>query len=209
MDTNQTTASPILIPPPPSSGIFGTRIPSAVAFAVGILLFLLPFSEIKCGSTTLASKTGLDVALGNEWKAVGGGMFDKNDFQKKSLSATKEQKGQTQYFAIAALGLGVIGLLLSFGNAKTAGGGLVTGILSGAALIGLMIDLKKNFNTSIANQAIDKTQEGADSTGLDNLGNSLNNIKPTLSFTPWFYIAIIAFLAAAFFCVMRMRSVRR
>jgi hypothetical protein len=206
MDTNQTTAAPILTPPTPSAGILGTKIPSTVAFAVGILLFLLPFSEIRCGSTTLANKSGLDIALGNEWKSVGTGMFNKNDFQKKSLSATKEQTGQTQYFAIAALALAVIGLLLSFANAKTGGGGIVTGVLSAGALIGLMLDLKKNFNDSIANQAIDKTKDGADSSGLDNFGSSLDNIKPTLNFTPWFYIAIIALLVAAFFCYMRMRT---
>jgi hypothetical protein len=206
MDSNQTTASPILTPPV-STGIFGTKIPSAVAFAVGILLFLLPFSEIKCGSTTLANKSGLDIALGNEWKAIGTGMFDKNDFQKKSLSTTKEQKGQTQIFAIVAIGLGVLGLLLSLGNAKAAaGGGGLVGLLSAGALIALMLDLKKNFNNSLANEAIDKTKEGTDSSGFDKIGESINNIKPMLNFTPWFYIAVIAFLAAALFCYMRMRS---
>src|SRR5439155_173998 len=144
MDSNQTTASPILTLPV-STGIFGTKIPSAVAFAVGILLFLLPFSEIKCGSTTLANKSGLDIALGNEWKTVGTGMFDKNDFQK-------------------------------------------------------------NINNSLANEAIDKTKENTDSFGFDKIGESLNNIKLTLNFTPWFYITVIAFLVAAFFCYMRMRS---
>jgi hypothetical protein len=205
MDTNQTTASPILTPPA-SSGIFGTKIPSTVAFAAGVLLFLLPFSEIKCGSTTLANKSGLDITLGNEWKSVGTGMFNKNDFQQKSLSASKEQKGQTQNFAIAALGLGILGLLLSFGNARAGGVAGVVGLLSAGALIGLMFDLKKNFNDSIANQAIDKTREGADDSGLDKIGSSLDNIKPTLNFTPWFYIAVIAFLVAAFFCYMRMQK---
>src|SRR5258706_7367933 len=114
MDTNQTTASPILTPPPPSAGIFGTRIPSAVAFAAGILLFLLPMAEIKCSSTTIANNTGLRIAMGKDWQPVGGGLFNQNDLQQKSVSATKEQKGQTQYFAIAALGLGVLGLLFSF-----------------------------------------------------------------------------------------------
>ena len=210
MDSNQITASPILTPPV-STGIFGTKIPSAVAFAVGILLFLLPFSEIKCGSTTLANKSGLDIALGNEWKAIGTGigtgMFDKNDFQKKSLSATKEQKGQTQIFAVVAIGLGILGLLLAFGSAKAAaGGGGLVGLLSAGALIGLMLDLKKNFNNSLANEAIDKTKEGTDNSGFDKIGESINNIKPTLNFTPWFYIAVIAFLVAAFFCYIRMRS---
>ena len=36
-----------------SPGMFGTGIPSTVAFAVGVLLFFLPFMEIKCGNSTL------------------------------------------------------------------------------------------------------------------------------------------------------------
>ena len=206
MDTNQTTASSTLTPPA-SSGIFGTKIPSTVAFAVGVLLFLLPFSEIKCGNTTIANNTGLRIVLGKDWQTVGGGMFNNNDIQQKTVSATKEQKGQKQIFAIAAIGLGVLGLLLSFSNAKaSAGGGGLTGLLSAGALIGLMLDLKKDFNNSLANQAIDKTREGANDSGLDKIGSSLDNIKPTLNFTPWFYIAIIAFLVATFFCYLRMQK---
>jgi hypothetical protein len=206
MDTNQATASSTLTPPA-SSGIFGTKIPSTVAFAVGVLLFLLPFSEIKCGSTTIANNTGLRIVLGKDWQTVGGGMFNNNDIQQKTVSATKEQKGQKQIFAIVAIGLGVLGLLLSFSNAKAAaGGGGLTGLLSAGALIGLMLDLKKDFNNSLANQAIDKTREGANDSGLDKIGSSLDNIKPTLNFTPWFYIAVIAFLVAAFFCYLRMQK---
>ena len=210
MDTNQPAGQPAY-PASATPGFFGTKIPSSVAFVVGVLLFLLPFSEIKCGGSTLANKSGLDFAMGKEWKSAGtANMFGKSDLKEKSESAGKEEKGNSQYFAIAALALGVLGLLLSFANAKTGGGGgLVAGILSAGALIALMLDLKKNFNDSLRSQALDKTQEGAGSLGLDKISDSMNNIKPTLSFTPWFYIAVIAFLAAAFFCYKRMSSVKR
>lgn len=210
MDTNQ-PASPTTstyAPASASPGMFGTKIPSAVAFAVGILLFLLPFAEIRCGGTKLATKSGLDFALDNKWQTAGGGMFGKNEMQDNALSAGKEQKGNTQYFIIGALALGVIGLLLSFAGAKAGAGGIATGILSAGALIGFMLDLKKNVNNSLREQAVDKAKEGADNLGFDKIGNTMGDIKPTLAFSPWFYIAVIAFLTAAIFCYMRMKSSR-
>lgn len=208
MDTNQPTTSTTVISSPPPQGMFGTRVPSSVAFLVGILLFLLPFSEIRCGGTKIMTKSGLDYALGNEWKTVAGGI-GQGDIQDKSMDVGKEQKGNTQYFIWAALGLGAIGLLLSLGNAKTGGGGgLVAGLLGAGALIGFMLDHKKNFSNSLRDQAINKATEGADDMGLDKISNTMGDIKPTLAFTPWYYIAVVAFVLAAIFCYMRMRSPR-
>ncbi len=207
MDTNQPASSTTpFVPSSTSPGMFGTKTPSAVAFAVGILLFLLPFAEIRCGGTKLATKSGLDFALDNKWKPAGGGMFGKSDMQDESMSAGKEEKGNTQYLIIGALALGVIGLLLSFAGPKAGAGGIAAGVLSAGALIGFMLDLKKNVNDSLREQAMDKAKDGADSLGFDKIGNTMGDMKPTLAFSPWFYIAVIAFLAAAFFCYKRMRS---
>ena len=123
MDTNQpTTPTTTYAPPSSAPGMFGTKIPSSVAFAVGLLLFLLPFSEIKCGGTKLATKSGLDFALDNQWKPAmgGGGMFGKNEFKEKSMSAGKEQKGNTQYLIIGAFALGLIGFATTFAKNKGA-----------------------------------------------------------------------------------------
>ena len=208
MDTNQPASSTTTFTSASAApGMFGTKIPSSVAFAVGILLFLLPFAEIRCGGTKLATKSGLDFALDNKWKPLGGGMFGKNDMKDNALSTGKEQKGNTQYLIIGALALGVIGLFLSFAGTKAGGaGGIATGILSAGALIGFMLDLKKNVNNSLREQALDKAEQGADNLGLDKIGNTMGDIKPTLAFSPWFYIAVIAFLAAAFFCYKRIQS---
>ena len=80
MDTNQPTTPtpPPYTPPPPTyvsaatPGMFGTKIPSSVAFVVAILLFLLPFSEIRCGGSALMNNTGIGFALGKDWKISGG-----------------------------------------------------------------------------------------------------------------------------------------
>ncbi|HYM94445.1 MAG TPA: hypothetical protein VET23_09925 [Chitinophagaceae bacterium] len=203
-------------PPPTTSpvssvtpGTFGTKIPSTVTFAVGILLFLLPFSEIKCNQTVLLNKTGLGFALGSNWKPINTTTEGDKTSSDVTTKANTEKEGNVQYFAIAALALGVLGLLLSFANARSGGtGGVVTGILSAGALIGMMIDLKSWFNNSLAKEAANKTQEGTDTLGLNKLGNSLNNAF-TIDFTPWFYVAVVAFLAAAFFSYRRMVANRK
>jgi hypothetical protein len=209
MDTNQPTTSTTTtyVAPPPKPGMFGTKIPSSVAFVVGLLLFLLPFAEIRCAGTKLATKSGLDFALDNKWKPLGGGLMGKNETADQSFSSGKEQKGNTQYLIIGAFGLGLIGLFLSLAGGKSGGvGGIVTGVLGAGALIGFMLDLKKNVSNSLREQALDKAKEGADNLGLDKLGNGMGDMTPTLAFSPWFYIAVVAFLAAAFFCYKRMQS---
>jgi len=214
MDTNQptppvtpTTTTTVYVPTP-SPGMFGTKIPSTIAFAIGILLFFLPFSELKCGGQTIANKSGLDYALAKDWKVAGGGLMGNNDLGGKSTSTDKMPKGNTQILALAAAGLGILGLLLALAGAKAGGGGIVTGVLSAGALIALMIDEKKNLANAIQNQAVDKAKQGADSLGFDQIGNSMNDVKPVLSFAPCFYIAILAFLAAAFFCYKRMSAAK-
>src|SRR5688572_11970591 len=110
MDPHQTTAPPPppYIPPSTSPGVFGSKIPSVVAFAIGILLFLLPFAEIKCSGSSLANKSGLDIAMGNEWKPAPGSLLDQKDLKKQTTTGNdKEDKGNTQIYAIAALGLAV------------------------------------------------------------------------------------------------------
>jgi hypothetical protein len=209
MDTNQPASTTTTFTSNPAApGMFGTRIPSAVAFTVGILLFFLPFSEMRCGNSAFMNQTGKGFILNENWKPTGtAGMLGK-DSMKDSTSKVNDTKADySRIFAIAAAGLALLGLLFSFTNAKTGGAiGIVTGILAAGALIAMMFDLKKWFNDSLAKQALEKTNEGADNMGLDKIGNTMGDIKPTLAFTPWFYIAIIAFLLAAFFCYKRMQS---
>ena len=213
MDSGQPTSStpPLYTPPPPpppapsfapaavAPGMFGTSIPSTVSFVVAVLLFFLPFSEIRCGSTSFMNQTGLGFALGQEWKLSGG--YGK-DMLKEMDSKTGEKKtGNAQYFIIAAFALGVIGILFSVTGGKTGSRlGLVSGIAGAGVLIAFMFDVKKWFNEGMAKQAAEKASSGTDSLGLDKLGD----VKLSLAFTPWFYIAVVAFLAASFFCYRRM-----
>jgi len=202
MDTSQPTVQTTYVSAPAAPGMFGTRIPSSVAFVLGILLFLLPFSEIKCTGTTLTNKSGLDFALGNDWKPASS--YGKEFLGKMTTKMTGKKEGKSQIFAIAALALGILGLIVSFVATKNGLSiGVVTGVLAAGALIGLMFEVKKWFKDLLAEQAAEKVKEGADTLGLDKVGDSMN---AGIAFTSWFYIAIIAFLAAAFFCYKRMSA---
>jgi hypothetical protein len=210
METHPTASTP-----PPfyktssAPGIFGTKIPASVAFAVGVLLFLMPLSELKCAGQRIASKSGLNYAMGKDWQPIGGkgfggrGMNDGN----KDLDFGKMKKGNTQVIVIAALGLGILGLLLSFGKTKgTYSGGVLSGILAAGAAIYLMIEEKKNFAAAMKLDALEKAEKGAGDLGLEGLGKTMNDAKLTLGFTIWYYVAVLAFLAAAYFCYKRIQT---
>lgn len=199
MNGTEPTTSYVPAPPSPAPGIFGTKIPSGVAFAVGILLFLLPFAEVKCNGNSLANNTGLGIATGMEWK-TSNSMFG-NDFMGggNSSKVDNNQKQDPNIYAIIALALGIIGFALSLTNVRASmGSALVSGILSAGALIGLMIDLKKDVKTPLGDKS--------DNDFADKIGD---NMSITLDFTPWFYIAVIAFLVAAFFCYKRIQSAKK
>jgi len=99
-----------------------------------------------------------------------------------------------------------LGFLFTLTKSKPANQlAIVFGIIATGALVGLMLEVKKWFNQGLAKEAANKATEGADTIGLDKIGDS---VKPTLAFTPWFYVAALAFLAAAFFCYKRFQSVR-
>ena len=180
--------------------------PATVAFAVAVLLFLMPFIDIKCNGNSLQTVSGVQLATGFKMKNNSSDNSFLNDVKTEGIdknitkTATKSDDKDPNLYAMIALGLGILGLALSFTNAKAAlGGAMATGVASAGALIGLMLDIKKNIKTSIPS-----TDTGS-GTGLDNIGKSMSdNLNITVDFTSWFYIAIVAFLAAAFFCYKRM-----
>ncbi len=218
MDTNQPTgqpteqpiiSTPVQTPPATSApGVLGTKMPSTVAFAVAVLLFLMPFIDIKCNGSSLQTVSGIQLATGFKMKNNSSDNSFLDDVKTEGIdknitkSATKSDDKDPNLYAMIALGLGILGLALSFTNAKAAlGGAIATGIASAGALIGLMFDVKKNIKSSIPS-----TDTGSD-IGFDKIGKSMSdNLNITVDFTPWFYIAIIAFLAAAFFCYKRMSA---
>ena len=198
-----------------SPGVLGTKIPSTVVFTIGVLLFFMPFAEIKCKQNSNAdfgglkmdfgggmniSNTGFGLAIGKQWdvKMEGlGGLFSGNQNIKKD-----QPKQDPNSYAIAALALGIIGLLLCLAKSKALNWvAMLAGILSAAALIGLRIDLDGKAKDPGKEMS---SGNDASSWGLD----SLNDVNVHITYTPWFYIAVIAMIVAAVLSYLRMKNSR-
>ena len=204
MEPTQQTTATVADTAPVNPGIFGTGIPSLFAFGLGVLLFFLPFIELKCGNTTLQQVSGFQLASGFSVKTnnTGNSFMDDFNTNKSARQSTKGEKKDPNMFAMIAMGLGVIGLLLSFAKARIAiGGAVLTGLLSAVALIGLMIDIKKKVKLEMP-----EGRAKDDNNFFKGMNNITDNMGVSVDFTPWFYLAVIAFLAAAFFCYKRMSS---
>jgi hypothetical protein len=216
MDTNQPAPATQYVPSAPNRGMFGSKIPSSVAYVVGVLLFFMPFLDIKCNNMSLQTVSGIQLATGFKMKNNSSDNSFLDDIKPSGTdetitkTATNTDKKDPNLYAMIALGLGVFGLLLSFTNAKAAiGGAMVTGIGAAGALIGMMLDVKKKVKLDIPDVS-DKTPDNDVGNTIDKIGDGVNSLTDkvniTVDFTPWFYIAVVAFLAAAFFCYKRMSA---
>jgi len=178
----------------PSPGVFGTKIPSSSAFLLAIVLFLLPFAEIRCNGAAVANNTGLGIATGAEWKEV----VTKNIFggsiqNNSSTTDSKVQKQDPNVFAIAALALGVIGVLIAFLTPK--GGGtfnLFVGALAAVSLIAMLIDLRSKA----------KSDNSIKSSDL----NFNAGVVVTVDGTGWFYFTIILFILGGIFSYLQGKN---
>ncbi len=156
------------------------------AFAMALLLFLLPFSQVRCGSATLAENSGLGIALGWQWKiAMLGSSNELLKAIKKDEPGNKNQlKERPNVFAIVALLAGLVGLVMSvmaYNNRS-----LVTmsaGALGVVMLIALLIQFKLVLQSSLSDKG-DKEM---------NMSSII-----TVQFTIWYFLSVFLFAAAAF-----------
>jgi multidrug transporter EmrE-like cation transporter len=178
----------------------------------------MPFVDIKCNNMSLQQVSGIQLATGFKMKNNSSDNSFLNDVKSETVdngitkATTKTDKKEPNMYALIALGLGVLGLALSFTKVKVAiGGAMVTGIASAGALIGMMLDLKKKAKLEMPDMS-DKTPDNDVGNTLDKIGGKMNDLTDKLNisidFTPWFYLSVIAFLAAAFFCYKRMSAVK-
>ncbi len=159
-----------------------SKLPVTISLLVACLVFFLPFVEIKCNGAPLAQASGIDLAMGFNMKPAGS-LTTLSDFGNpvtgQSGANTSSKKQEPNKFAIAALALGIFGVVLAFatkpGN-KLPG---IIAILAIAALIALMVDVKMH----VADEALKEP---------DNTG-----IKITVDFTIWYFVSLLSFLVAA------------
>lgn len=212
MDSPQPSTPPLYAPASAAPGMFGTKVPSTVTFAVVVLLFLMPFIEIRCNGMKLQSVSGLQLATGFKTEKSGAG-----DFTDRSLTkaTTNSDKQHPNLYAMAGLILGVLGLGLCLVNNRMAtAAAMASAVLGVAALVGLLLDIKKQMRTGVFGDLTEKTKDVSSGnvpevdSGINKIGQGLSDMKITVDFAPFFYVAIVAFAAAAFFCYKRMQSAK-
>jgi len=186
MDTNQPSASGVTGMLSRATGVFGTRLPSAITFAVGGLLLLLPFFEINFTNVFALQNSVVGIAAGNNWKLAEKGLI--GDLLGGQGDFSQINKNEPNIYAIIALAFGSAAFILSLLKSRqTQRVAMVLGIFTTAMLIGLWIDLRKTINLPANNSS-----QG-------------NIFRISFQPTPWFYVAVIAFLAGAFFCYKRIQ----
>lgn len=210
MDTTTTTTTiQPAIPAPPRPGLLGTSLPSSVAAIAALLLFFLPFAELRCTSTTNKSdlggfsfngsggtvftNTGLGLAIGSQWKAnlgAFGSLADKSDMSNR--------KQDPNTFALVALILAAAAVAFTFIRQKT---GilltLVTALGSAAALVGLFFDLRSQVLKVPSGAS--GNGGGADPFNLD----QYKDVGLEIAFTPWFFACVILLLATVWLSFRR------
>ncbi|HET9825647.1 MAG TPA: hypothetical protein VFP87_09935, partial [Chitinophagaceae bacterium] len=131
------------------AGIFGNNIPASVAYLAAILLFLLPFAEVRCNGNTLAHNSGLGIAMGSEWKEdvtkkVFGNSIEINEKEGKEYN----QNQKPNVFAIVALALGIIGLVIAISAFRRGSNiNFYIALLAAASLVGMLIQLRSKVRS--------------------------------------------------------------
>lgn len=190
METNQPPAEGIpSANPAPLPGILAGKLPASASFVIGLLLFLMPFVDIRCGSVSVKQATGIELATGFEIRDT-----RPNNSLFGNGNGTPMLDGDTRRgdkFALAALLLGLAAAIVALMNFKARSFlGMILGAATTLSLIALMIDIKSRIRSD--------SQPGYNNNnGFDlNLGNDINI---TANFTGYFYLAVILFALGAYF----------
>ncbi len=200
------TTTPVDTSTPPATdsgpGLLKTKTPSVISFGVGLLLFFVPFLDIKCNGMVLQKVSGVQLATGFKVEGPGTsnslvGNLERFDNNNRDINLAKERRSPN-IPALVALVLGIAGLVLALRDSKK--GSLIAAALATAALITTMIDVKSKLKTEISASQ----QEGMD--GFSTRGSFGDDVILSIDFAPGFYFALLAFAAAAYFSYRWIRG---
>lgn len=170
------------MPSTAEDNFFRKKHTTSVAYLVGLLLFFLPFVEIKCNDMPFAENTGMGLAFGTDYKVTGTGPLQGN---KDRINSTSKEKGKLYVLALAALVLGVIGLGISLSNMRSGpSANIIIGTLAALCLVVLMFQISADVKGEVKPGKSNDLSEA---------------VRVSVHYTFWFYLSVCSFLAAAFF----------
>ena len=161
-------------------------------FLVAVLLFLLPFVEIRCNGATMAENSGIGLAIGRDFKEAGQMKSMKESFETENQTSSKVSRGSGNLFegALIALALALTAAIVAFLPNRTARVTMFLGILSAISMIVLLIQVKSKI-----------TEKGR-TTGED---SPFGNVDITAQFTAWYWIALVLLLLGAYISYVQSR----
>lgn len=166
------------------------------SYALGLLLFLLPFFDIKCNNMTVAQLKGIDVAFGTRPNLSGDLENIQNSFggqRTDETAAPAKQKGEGHLIltALIAFLLGVVGLVLSLVNkGRNQRPNMIVGALGAVALIASWIQVTAYVSDNA------KSTDGNTDTG----GALGGMVSVSASPTFWFVLCVVCFGVSAYYC---------
>src|SRR5947208_1548302 len=98
-----------------TTNFYATPRLTTFSFAAGLLLFLLPFAEIKCNGASFAQISGLNMVTGSSPKMssdLEGMTKSLGSYDRPNAKLNDDGKGKVYVFAVIALLLGIGGLLV-------------------------------------------------------------------------------------------------
>lgn len=172
---------------------------TTAAYALALLLFLLPFFDIKCNDVSMAKLSGISMATGGK-PSLSRDLEDmQNNFpgERRRSAASVDGEGQLFFTTLFALLLGMAGLLYSiFNKDENQRAGMYIGGLGALALIGSWIQVNSYVSENTRMQG-----------GLQPNDRFTAMMRVSASPTFWFILCLLSFLAAAFISFQKSKLV--
>lgn len=189
----------IVMAPTNTTDVYRKPYLTTAAYALALLLFLLPFFDIKCNDVSMAKLSGICMATGGKPNVSRDLEEMQNSFpgERRRTAASVDGEGQLFITALFAMLLGVAGLLYSlFNKDENQRAGMYIGGLGALALIGTWIQVNSfvSENTRMQGGPLPDDRFTA-------------MMRVSASPTLWFFLCLLCFLAAAFISYQKSKLV--
>ncbi len=159
--------------------LFRTRYADSIAYIIGLLLFFLPFVEIKSKPIHIGEMEIKGLSI----KAKGIDLVKGNTSGSSGVASDKNQNSSdVELFAVIAAVTGLAAFIVSLIQFKKRWlTSMILGLVAAISMIALYIDIKGSIDNSLGGN-----------TGF------LSDLGITIGFTIWFYLSLLCFLLGSY-----------